>query len=196
MYRTFARVTAVVLAVALLPGAPLGAQGEGPPPTMPQQPQIPDSVRELMTEFQQIQRTLDSVQTEAVQANPELQAQQRELQETVEETMIEMHPELEPRMDRVETLQGEIQQAQQAQDRQAVQELVTEARQIQQEIQSAQGEAMQREDVSQAIETFRDNLVAAMSEVDPQVEEKLDRLDELSERIRAIQMGDGPGAGG
>lgn len=195
MFANFLRLTALVLLLALVPGAPLMAQGEGPPPTMPQQPQMPDSVRELMTEFQEIQRTLDSIQTQAVEANPELRAQQAQLQETVQEKMIEMHPDLEPKMDRMETLQGEIQQAQQSQNQQKVQQLISEARGIQQEIQTAQADALEEEEVSEAVDSFRDNLVDAMSEVDPEVEEKLDRMDELAQRIRNIQMGGGPGGG-
>ena len=197
MLRSFIRLTAFALLLALVPGAQLGAQEESQtPPPVPQQPQMPDSVRELMTEFQRTQQVLDSIQTRAVESNPELATQQQELQQTVQDAMIEMHPDLEPKMERMEEIQGQIQQAQQNQNRQKVQELVTEVRGIRQELQSAQAEAMEQEHVSQAIDEFRDDLMAAMTEVDPQVEQKLSRLDELAERLRAIQMqGSGPGGG-
>lgn len=191
MLRTSSRLGAGLLLSALFVGAPLTAQEAGGPPQL----QMPDSVRDLMTELQQAQKTLDSIQTQAMESNPELRAQRQELQETVQQAMMEMHPELEGRMQRMQEIQGEIEQAQQSQNQQKVQELVVEVRGIRQQMQSAQAEAMQKEDVSQAIEDFRTELIAAMKEVDPAVEAKLDRLDELAQRIRAIQSGGDGGSG-
>ena len=167
-------------------------EGEAPPmPPAQTQPELPDSIQELVDEFQETRQELGQIQDQAVQENPGLQTEQEALRQTIRTTMRRMHPELEEQVTRMETLQGEIEAAQQAQDQQQMMSLVMEAQQIQQALRSAQTEAMETDSVARAIERYEENLMDAMLEIDPQADEKMDRLQELADRLQAYQESQG-----
>jgi len=173
------------LAVALLASAPALAQE---PPAPPQQ-ELPDSVQELLQEFQDTQERFNQLQNRAIQENPDLQERQEEIGVMVREAVAEIDPEAEARVERLEALEGEFMAAQERGDGEAVQALIMEAQEIQSAIESAQAQAFERDDIQEAIETFQADLMVAMSELDPEAEGMLARLQDLADQITAQMPG-------
>lgn len=153
--------------------------------TAQQNQQVPPEIQEALTEYQQVQQQINALQTAALEQNPALQAEQESLQESVEAVMVEIEPEAEQKLDRMDELQAEMTEAQQSQDQAQMRSVMMEAQQLQQELAQVQEQAMQQEPVAEQAEAFRDNLVATMIEVDPRAEELLDRRDELTETLQA-----------
>lgn len=141
-------------------------------------------------ELQQVQRQLMSIRQQALQEKPELQEEQQALQETIVAAMRDVDPEADQKTERMNEIQSEMQAAQQDGDQETAQELLMEMQQIQQQLQQIQSQAMQKPEVQEAYTAFRDELYAAMREVDPQAEELMNRAQELRAQI---QGGSPPG---
>lgn len=166
---------------ALLLAAPLAAQ-QGMPQQAP-----PDSIQEIFREFQTLQARIAQTQDSAMSVNPDLVAQQQEIQAFVEEVMVEVNPEVEGQIERLDTLQQQFEQAQAAQDTARLQELAAEGNEIQQTVMEAQAQAMEREDVQARLESFQEDMLDAMAQIDDGIEEAMDRAEDLASRLQAYQ---------
>lgn len=173
----FKRFTPALIAAALMV-APVTADAQSQPA-----PSVPDSVQQMMMEFQQLQQQLGQIQQQALAQDASLKEKQDAVQETVEQAMQEMAPGIEQKIDRLEALPAEIQAAQG--DQATMQALLAEGQALQQEVQAAQAEAVQREDVAREIEYFRAELLAGMSAVEPTTPQLVSRLEALAERLQA-----------
>ncbi len=169
---------ATAVGALLLAAAPAAARTQ-------QAPQIPDSVRQMLMELQQVRQELATIQEQTIEANAELRTEREAAQETVEAAMIEAHPGIEKTIGRLEALGDELQQARAQKDTARMREILLEGQRMQREIQSAQAEAMQRQDVARKIETYQDDLLEAMKAQDPRTDELLARMENLAERIQA-----------
>jgi len=136
---------------------------------------------------EQLQQIRAAVQDSAIQANPDLQEQQQEVQETVTAAMIELNPELEESMDRLPELQQEAMQAQANQDTTRLQALVQEGNRIQAAMTQAQAQVMQQPAIQAELEDFRAELLDAMVEIRPGIEDTLARMEQLGARLQATQ---------
>lgn len=179
-------------ALAVLSLAALGAPAAGQTPTpapqpQGQQPQIPDSVRTMIQEFQQLQQRLNSLQQQALQQNEELQAEQEALQETVEDAMVQVDSSVEESMTRMEELRTEMQEAREAENQQQMMALSQEAGQLRGRLQSAQSAVMQRPAVQEEIQSFQDNLLDEMIAINPEAEDLVDELETLSQQLQEFQ---------
>lgn len=138
--------------------------------------------QELTAELQQVSQRLAGIQQQAMQ-DQELQQQQAATQETVITAMIDLDPEAQENIERMEELQGDLQTAQEEADQERIGSILQEQRQLQQSLQQTQAQAMQQEEVVASIESFRESLVAAMVEIDPEAEELLQRQEELQTEL-------------
>lgn len=181
--RRYTRPGLGALVAAVLLGAPALAQEL---PTPPQQ-ELPDSVQRLLEEFREAEERFNLLQDRAMQENPELQERQEELGEMVREAVVEINPEAQAQMERLEALEGEFMTAQQRGDGEAVQALIQEAQQLQSAIESAQAQAFEKDEIREAVDTFQADLMVAMTELDPEAESMLERLQDLADRIMAQQ---------
>lgn len=177
-----------VFAAMLLGAAAIPALAQQ---TMPPQQEIPDSIQELMDEFRQAEERFNQIQSQAMEDNPELQERQEEIGEMVNEAILEIDPEAEERMARLGEIEQEAMAAQQQEDMGQFQALVMEAQEIQQRLQMAQAEALERDEIRVAIETFQEDVLEAMMEIDPASEELLERLQELAEQLSGGIPGEG-----
>lgn len=150
----------------------------------------------LMVEYESAQTRLQEVQEETLEAHPELLDQQDSLQEMVVTAMAEIDPQTEEGIARLETLQAEAQAAQASQDGARMQELMAEASTIQERLQGAQTQALERDDVVEAINAFQEAMLNGMKEVEPEVEALVARVQELTEELMQLQMQLQGGPGG
>lgn len=168
-------VTTAIMAAAAL--APLE--------TSAQQAELPPEVQEWVTEMQELQAELETVQEEAL-ADTAIQRQQKEVADVVRAAMIDVDPSLEEGLDRMEQLIAEARVAQEASDAEKIAELTAEAQQLQPKIEQAQVQAMNVPAVQEEINEFQERLQDRMVEIDPEARTKLARLQELDARVRAV----------
>ncbi|TVP77480.1 MAG: hypothetical protein EA352_03570 [Gemmatimonadales bacterium] len=182
------RLTITAMA-ALLVAAPLNAQ-EPPPVTPPpqqqmQQPQLPDSVQDMMDEYQELNEEVGMLQEQAIAGSEELQERRDALDELIMGKITGIEPEFEALIERLNELEQEAQAAQQQQDMETLQALMNEGQAIQERLQGAQNEALESEEVEEHMNEFQDHLIAEMTEYDEDVPEKIERLEDLAERLNA-----------
>lgn len=101
------------------------------------------------------------------------------------EAMLAVDPGVDEAMQRLDAMAEEARAAQAQQDTAAMRRLLIEGQRMHQQIQSAQAQAIQREDVAKRIEEYRDDLLAAMKKHDPRTEELIHRMEDLTERLQA-----------
>lgn len=184
------RSLAITLLSLLVVAASASAQG-APPQGQP--PAVDDSTQAMVQEYQEKSMELGELQNQALEENEALMTRRDEITEIVNATIIEINPEAEGQMARLDELQQEAVAAQEAQDMETLQALVNEAQGLQSSLQAAQAEALQREEVASEIEAFEADLMAAMVAIDPEAEDIIARLDELSAALN-VAAGPGPGA--
>jgi hypothetical protein len=152
---------------------------------MPPQQELPDSVQRLMEEFQETEARFSALQGQAIQESSELQSRQQEIGLMVNDAMREIDPQAEDRIQRLQALEQEAMAAQEDEDMAGFQALLMEAQELQAALQAAQEEALERDEIQDAIEGFQADVLAAMTELDPEAESMLERLQDLAERIQA-----------
>jgi hypothetical protein len=161
---------------------PLTAQQAEPGPGVAP---APEELQLMMEEYQQIQQQYGEIQTQAFMSSEELQERQVEINDIVVEAFFESYPQAEVQMARLDEIQAEASAAQEAQDMDALGQLMGEAGELQRELQEAQDRVLEREDVRVHIESFEADLMAIMVDIDPEAEQMRDRLDELAEVLSA-----------
>lgn len=167
--------TLTAVGLALLAPAALAAQ---------QQP-LPPEAQALVVEMQELQAQLGPIQQQAL-SDAGLQAAQQELGEKVRAAMAEADPEMPARMERLTALQAEALEARAAQDQERMAAIVTEAQQIEQSLQAAQQQAIERPELDADIEAFQASLERKMVELDPDAAPLLERMREIDAELRAL----------
>lgn len=179
MRTTLIRATFFSLLFAALP-AGLTAQQGGIDPA-----QLPPEAQELISELQRLQAQLQPIQQEAFE-DPAIQAAQQALAADVQEAMAVVDPATPERMERLEALVAQAQVAQAEQDAAAMNEIVTEARGIEEQLQATQQAAIESAEIAPLLEAFEAQLLERMMEVDPNVESLIDRARELDARLAVV----------
>ena len=178
------RGPAIAFLLTMLIASPAVAQD--PNPTQ----DVPDSNEALFTEYQQLQGRLGQLQVQAIQENGELETRRTEIDEMLMAAMIEINPETEAHIARLEVLSEEAIVAQQAQNVEALQPLMAEAMGLRSELENAQAQAIELEHVQAEIQSFETDLMAKTVEIDPEATELLTRMEELAELLSVGGPGD------
>jgi hypothetical protein len=173
------RTLLALVAIAVVPAA-LPAQQAGP--------QIPENVRPLLMEMQQLHVRLEAIQQQALQ-DPQLSAAQDALGESIKETMEQIDPSLQQSMERVQDLETEAEAAQRSGDQAKLQQLAAEAEQIQVKFLTAQEQALQQPALAAQIDSFQTQLERKMAEVDPEAQRLIERFKELQVQIASVMQG-------
>ena len=179
LWRNRAVVMALVVVGPIVVAVP--ARTQTPQPAPP----IPDSVRQMFMELQQVSAELEQIQEATLAANESLRQERAAAQAAVERAMVEADPQARRRLDRLRAIGGELREAQARQDTARMQALIGEAQQLQRELQPAQAAAMQREDVVKQVQAYQERLLAAMRAHDPRTDQLIARLESLARRIQA-----------
>ena len=173
-----ARIAAVTAAATLLMGVPVSAQQPAP------RPRVPDSVRALVQEAQQIQRRLAEIQQTALEQNPELEEQGKAVDESIKAAMRDVDPKIDQRIERLNQVKSEFAEARSANDTAKARSLLREAQQIQKRIAATRSEVVQREAIEEEMTAFREDMLAAMRKVDPKTDDLIARLEEITNRLQ------------
>lgn len=170
-----------VVAILFMPNA--GAEEQ--PPGGPDQQQAPQS------ELQQIQQELLTIQQRTLDANPQLQKQRKDLESMATKAMEDEGYDPDALVQTLDSSQETLQDESASDDKRM--QALEEAQQAQQELQQAQQAALQNEKVAQAHRDFQSDLMTAMREEDPKVDDLIKRFEQIQQDM---QRGAQPGAGG
>ena len=179
MKKIFRFVAPLALLAVLTPATLMAQDGAVAPP------QLPPEARELIAELQQIQSELEPIQQQAFQ-DPELAAEQQALAADIEVYMVAADSSVPAQVERLRALMAGARDAQDAGDRDRMNEVVMEARQIEQRLQSAQAAALRHPEIAPRVEAFQANLQERMVEVDPSAATLLARAKEIDRRLTAL----------
>lgn len=172
------------LALAFALGAmPLAAQnGDVPAPVpLPQ-----DSVQVALSQFQELDQRVNAVQEQAMEAQPELQEEQAEIQQAIEAAMFEAHPDLQVALqERLPAMQEQANEAQAAQDTATLQSLNQEYQGIMARVEQAQAEVVEDAAMRTRLDAYQDRVMAAMVAIDPEIEAVFEELRTLAGRLDA-----------
>jgi hypothetical protein len=178
----FTGMAAALLLAIPFTATPLTAQQAEPGPGAAP---APEEIQMMMEEYQQIQQQYGEIQTQAFMSSEDLQERQVAINDMVVDAFFESYPQAEAQMTRLDEIQVEASAAQEAQDMDALGQLMGEAGELQRELQEAQDRVLEREDVRVHIESFEADLMAIMVDIDPEAEQMRDRLDELAAVLSA-----------
>ncbi len=171
---------ALVLALALTVPPALQAQGgQG-------------QQKETLMELRQANQQLNKIRKRAMQDSA-LLAQRQEVFDYVLSEMRSLDDSTAARVDRLTTLQEELQTAQQEQDTAAARGAVKELKKLQRALGPAQKKVMKRPAVQKRMKAFQQALQEQMSEIDPRADSLRNVVDSISSQLQG-GMG-GPGGG-
>jgi hypothetical protein len=143
-----------------------------------QESAAPATAQEAQDETAQIQARLQQIQQRALQ-EPELQQAQQELGQELVTTMGRVSPDFAAHSARAEAMTAEIAAAQEAGDNERLHELAAESERLQAAFGEARAQAMQDEGFQTRMQEFQQRIVARMTEIEPETETLLARLNEL-----------------
>ena len=165
------RPSLFALALAAAPAAPAALAAQ-------EAPAAPQQQTPAQAEMQQIQGRLQQIQQRVLQ-EPAFKAAQDSIGTEMTATMERLDPTYRAQAARAEALKAEVTAAQAARDNAKLNQLAAEATQLQQGFASARQRAIQDPAMAARIKSFQERIVARMSEVDPQTQTLLVRLQEL-----------------
>lgn len=143
-------------------------------------------MQKKMQKMQEIGERLQSVQEETLKDNPKLEERQKDLDAMVQKKMDENMEKKGINMEELESLQSKLQ----SQDLEEGQEKELKAK-WQEKVsayQEARMETMNNEDVQEQQEKFRDDMIQAMEEKEPETKSMLDELEKLQQEMQAMQQ--------
>lgn len=178
---------AAAFGLALLVGAaPVHAQQGEQGQQNPQMQQF-QQMQQMQQELQTIQQQLQGIQQQAFE-DTTIQRKRIELGETVRSAMTELDPDAVAKEDTLNSIQRQLQEAQQSQDTAQVRGLMSRGRQVSQELNQLRDSVMQRDSIADAAEQLREELIEKMVEIDPEAEELIEQRDSIMEELRAMSQ--------
>jgi outer membrane murein-binding lipoprotein Lpp len=171
------RIAFLAAAALALPVA-LNAQTQ--PAPAPAQPAAPATAPAAapQDEAAQLQSKITALQQRALQ-DPSLKPAQDSFTAVVNAGMAKLDPAATGKLARAAALNGDVEAARAANDNAKLNQLATEAQQLQAYFQALQPRVAQLPEVQAARQTFMQRVFAKMKELDPNAQQYVDRLTQL-----------------
>lgn len=152
-------------------------------------PSAEPDVEAWLTEYEGIHRQLQGIQQKALE-DPDLTAAQIALGDQIRTAMEAEDPTIADHLKRAETLEVELQTAQQTGNAQRLEELLAEAQSIEEHFFTVQQVVVAKADIATAIGAFQTRLEQKMTEVDPTAPTLIARFKELELKLeQAMRAG-------
>lgn len=183
------RAMTLSLAIALVGGAASAQQAPAKPSqAQPSQNQTERQGQKATSPGEDDQQALMDAQRRVLEAqqkaleDPALQKDLEELQQFVEAQMIKQDKSVKAKLDRLETLQGQLEKMQAAEtpDPEKAAPLVQEAQQIAGDLAQVQTKVVEQPEVKKRLEVFDKKLRAEMKQIDPEVPSAIAKLEAAS----------------
>lgn len=168
-----------LMAVAL--GLPVAAMAQEGSPAAGQTAEQQE-VQTWLAELEGLHSQLEALQNRALE-DPELSAAQEELGDEIRGAITAADPSIQQRMDRMGELETEASAASQGGNMQRLQELMTEARDIQDHFFEVQQRVLETPELAAKLNSFQDQLQRKMLQLDPGAQALMDRFRELEGKL-------------
>ncbi|MFB6241107.1 MAG: hypothetical protein ABEJ46_06085 [Gemmatimonadota bacterium] len=172
----------LVLLLAVTAPSALWAQGGG-------------GQRQTLMELRKVNRQLNKIRQQALQDSA-LQARREELTSYIKEQMRALDDSTAARVDRMDSLQADLETAQQAQDTAGARAAVKELRKLQKALGPARKKVMSRPEVRKRIKSFQQAVRQRMREINPKADSLLKRAAKLRAKLQGGMGSGGPGGSG
>jgi len=146
-----------------------------------QSPPQPDQSTEQQARLQQIQQQLGMVQQMAIDESPDLRAENEELDELVMEKIDDLGHDSKAMIQNMSSLQEQY-QTEDLPDQER-QQILQEFQEVQQQLMAAQEIALQDSQVVAAQKVFRGNLLEAMREHEPAIDDLIEEFEQIQQEM-------------
>lgn len=151
--------------------------------------------RQTLMELRQVNQQLSKIRQQALQDSA-LQARRQELTSYIKEQMRGLDEATANQVDRMDSLQSDLQAAQQAQDTAGARAAVKELRKLQKAIGPARKKVMKRPEVMKRIKSFQQDVQERMREINPKTDSLLKRAAQIRAKLQGSMGSGGPGGSG
>lgn len=172
----------------LLPGSLISQQpADSTAPPADDLPTLLDRYDRAVQEAHELEERLEPIRQEAVESSDRLRRAGEALREELLAAYDEHDPGHAERIARAERISAEARAAYEAGDHARMQELEREADEIRGRLAAAQAAVFARPDITELVEGYQLQLMARMSEIDPEAVRLLDQLDRINGEIEKIE---------
>ena len=186
------RLLPLAVAAGLVVATPLQAQETSqpqgaPPAATPEQSKQMQEIQSVHAEYMELQKHITQIQNDTLQAHPELKKEEESLRKLVLEKMSSSGKSAKEDMDEIIELEKKLRSGETPEDER--QTLMGEYQKKAVAFRNAQNEAMKNPEVQAAQKKFMEDVMTAMKEKDPKVEQLMQQLQqkqqELSQMMRS-----------
>jgi chromosome segregation ATPase len=170
------------------PQATSPAQAE-PPAATPEQSKQMQEIQSVHAEYMELQKRIAQIQNDTLQAHPELKKEEESLRNLVLEKMSSSGKSAKDDMDEIIKLEDKLRSSETPEGERET--LMSEYQKKAVAFRNAQNEAMKNPEVQTAQKKFMENVMTAMKEKDPQVEQLMQQLQEKQQQLSQMMRNAG-----
>ena len=160
-----------------------------PPAATPEQNKQMQEIQSVHAEYMELQKRITQIQNDTLQAHPELKKEEEALRTLVLEKMSSSGKSAKDDMDEIIKLEQKLRSGETPEDERET--LMSEYQKKAVTFRNAQNEAMKNPEVQAAQKKFMEDVMTAMKEKDPQVEQLMQQLQEKQQQLSQMMRGAG-----
>lgn len=160
-----------------------------PPAATPEQNKQMQEIQSVHAEYMELQKRITQIQNDTLQAHPELKKEEEALRNLVLEKMSSSGKSAKDDMDEIIKLEQKLRSGETPEDERET--LMSEYQKKAVTFRNAQNEAMKNPEVQAAQKKFMEDVMTAMKEKDPQVEQLMQQLQEKQQQLSQMMKSAG-----
>jgi len=160
-----------------------------PPAATPEQNKQMQEIQNVHAEYMELQKHITQIQNDTLQAHPELKKEEESLRSLVLEKMNSSGKSAKDDMDEIIKLEQKLRSGETPEDERET--LMSEYQKKAVAFRNAQNEAMKNPEVQAAQKKFMEDVMTAMKEKDPQVEQLMQQLQEKQQQLSQMMRSAG-----
>jgi chromosome segregation ATPase len=188
------RLLPYAVAAGLVVSMPLQAEEapqpqDKPPAAAPEQSKQMKEIQDVHAEYMELQKHITQIQQDTLQAHPELKKEEQSLRDLVLEKMSSSGKSAKEDMNEIIKLEEKLRNSETPEgDRET---LMSEYQKKAVAFRNAQNEAMKNPEVQAAQKKFMEDVMTAMKEKDPQVEQLIQQLQQKQQQLSQMMKSAG-----
>jgi len=160
-----------------------------PPAATPEQNKQMQEIQSVHAEYMELQKHITQIQNDTLKTHPELKTEEESLRNLVLEKMSSSGKSAKDDMNEIIKLEEKLRSGETPEDERET--LMDEYQKKAVAFRNAQNEAMKNPEVQAAQKKFMENVMTAMKEKDPQVEQLMQQLQEKQQQLSQMMRNAG-----
>ena len=181
--------TGLVMAMPLQAAEEASQSKSAPPAATPEQNKQMQEIQSVHAEYMELQKHITQIQNDTLQAHPELKKEEESLRNLVLEKMSSSGKSAKDDMDEIIKLEQKLRSGETSEEERET--LTGEYQKKAVAFRKAQNEAMKNPEVQAAQKKFMDDVMTAMKEKDPQVEQLMQQLQQKQQQLSQMMRNAG-----